>query len=270
MRSVTGNWTSRVVVLLVAVFLVPGCERGAAQEVPWPTSGWARSSPESQGLDGAPLVALHEATVSGTYGYIDRLVVVRSGYLVVSERYGNDYEIISRGSQGPLGCGAATCRDESASHEYNYYHPTTHPYYQGRDVHSLQSVTKSVSATVIGIALERGAIDGVHVPLLTFFEDYDLSRVDDRLRGATLADLLTMRSGIEWHENDRPLDETNTTLMLERSEDWIQFTLDQPTDAAPAGAFELRHHRAACSARSCGITSAAMCSNFGIWSASDG
>jgi CubicO group peptidase (beta-lactamase class C family) len=28
-----------------------------------------------------------------------------------------------------------------------------------------------------------------------------------------------MRSGIEWHEQDRPLDETNTTLQLERSSD---------------------------------------------------
>ena len=42
-----------------------------------------------------------------------------------------------------------------------------------------------------------------------------------------------MRSGIEWHENDRPLDETNTTLQLERSDDWIRFTLKQPMDSEP-------------------------------------
>jgi hypothetical protein len=36
-----------------------------------------------------------------------------------------------------------------------------------------------------------------------------------------------------WHESDRPLDETNTTYQLEKSRDWIQFTLDQPMDAAP-------------------------------------
>ena len=42
-----------------------------------------------------------------------------------------------------------------------------------------------------------------------------------------------MRSGIEWHESDRPLDETNTTYQLEKSRDWIQFTLDQPMDADP-------------------------------------
>jgi len=53
------------------------------------------------------------------------------------------------------------------------------------------------------------------------------------LQKAPLKDLLTMRSGIEWHEIDRPLDETNTTLQLERSADWIRFTLSQPMDAEP-------------------------------------
>jgi CubicO group peptidase (beta-lactamase class C family) len=49
----------------------------------------------------------------------------------------------------------------------------------------------------------------------------------------TLKHLLRMQSGIEWHEHDRPLDETNTTFQLENSSDWIQFTLDQPMDAEP-------------------------------------
>jgi CubicO group peptidase (beta-lactamase class C family) len=42
-----------------------------------------------------------------------------------------------------------------------------------------------------------------------------------------------MRTGIEWHETDRPLDRTNTTLQLEMSADWIAFTIAQPMDAAP-------------------------------------
>jgi CubicO group peptidase (beta-lactamase class C family) len=103
----------------------------------------------------------------------------------------------------------------------------------GRDVHSLQSVTKSVTATAIGAAIHQGRIAGVAVPLLTFLDDYDPGRVDPRLQEATLADLLTMRTGIEWHEQDRPLDGTNTTAQLEMSEDWVQFTLDQPMDAEP-------------------------------------
>ena len=81
--------------------------------------------------------------------------------------------------------------------------------------------------------MAQGKIGAVSTPLLSYFSDYDVSKVDPRLRKATLADLLTMRSGIEWHESDRPLDETNTTMQLEKSPDWIRFTLAQPMDAEP-------------------------------------
>jgi CubicO group peptidase (beta-lactamase class C family) len=192
------------------------------------------SNLEAQGLDGAEFTRLHEAIEAGAYGHVDRMVVVRNGRLVFSERYDNDYQTISKGSQSALGCGWETCEsDAAASDPYNYLHPSTHPFYQGREVHSLQSVTKSVTATLIGIAITRGEIESVDASLLSFFESYDLSGVEERLYEATLEDLLTMRTGIEWHEQDRPLDETNTTLQLERSDDWIQFTLDQPMDANP-------------------------------------
>ncbi|MDX1547576.1 MAG: serine hydrolase [Rhodothermales bacterium] len=220
--------------LALGMLASAGAAPAAAQPAPWPTDGWTVSTPEAQGLDAAPLAALDSAIQAGAYGYVDRMVVVRNGRLVVDARYENDYEAISQGHQSALGCGAGTCADAAAEVDpYNYLHPSTHPFYQGRDVHTLQSVTKSVAATLIGVALARGEIAGLDAPLLSFFQDYDLSGVDERLHRATLEDLLTMRSGIEWHEQDRPLDETNTTLQLERSADWIQFTLDQPMDAAP-------------------------------------
>src|SRR6185436_1353440 len=100
-------------------------------------------------------------------------------------------------------------------------------------VHSLQSVTKSIAATLIGIALGRGEIAALDRPFVSFFQDRDLSRADARLRRSTLEDVLTMRSGIEWHEQDRPMDSTNTTVQLEASRDWIAFTLAQPMDSDP-------------------------------------
>ena len=198
----------------------------------WPTAGWQTATPESQGLAAAPLAALDRDVQAGVYGHIDRLLVARHGRLVANHTYARDYRAISRGRTGPLGCGEG-CTDASAMHEYNYLHPNWHPYYQGRGVHTLQSVTKSIAATLVGIAMGRGEIAALDRPFLEYFKDRDLARVDPRLRRATLADLLTMRSGIEWHESDRPLDDTNTTLQLERSRDWIAFTLAQPMDAAP-------------------------------------
>ena len=168
----------------------------------------------------------------GTYGNVDALHVIQKSKVVASHRYARDYREISRGRTGPIGCGFG-CSDPSWNHQFNYFHPDFHPYFQGRDVHSLQSVTKSVAATVVGIALGRGEIARLDAPFLSYFKDRDLSKVDPRLRKATIEDVLTMRSGIEWHEQDRPLNATNTTMQLEASKDWIQFTLSQPMDADP-------------------------------------
>jgi CubicO group peptidase (beta-lactamase class C family) len=220
--------------LTFAVFASLGaCEpAGDAQGLPWPTDVWATSSPDAQGLAGEPFASLDRGIRQGTYGYVDRMVVVRNGYLVVNERCDNEYREITRNRTHALGCGIDACQDSSEIHQFNYIHPDYHPYYQGREVHSLQSATKSVAATVMGVALGRGAISSLDTPLLGFFEGYDLSSIDPRLHAATLDDLLAMLTGIEWHDDNRPIEES-TTWELENSDDWIQFTLNQPMDAAP-------------------------------------
>jgi hypothetical protein len=222
------------VVVIAAATLVSTLTRGAARQsgVLWPGDAWATATPESQGLTGGPLATIDREIQEGAYGNVDRVLVIRHGRAVFDRKYSRDYREISRGRTSVIGCGEG-CADASKMHEFNYYHPNWHPYFQSREVHTLQSVTKSIAATVIGIALGRGEIAGLDRPFLPFFKDRNLSRVDPRLQKATLDDLLTMRSGIEWHEQDRPLDETNTTVQLEFSRDWIQFTLDQPMDAAP-------------------------------------
>jgi CubicO group peptidase (beta-lactamase class C family) len=221
------NATAAFIAVLLSV--IPA----QAQQSPSATEAWPQSSLREQGMDASPLEQLAARARSGEFGNVDRMVVVRNGYLVLDERFDTDYRLISRGKTGALGCGLDACAGASELHAYNYLHPDYHPWWQGRDVHTLQSVTKSVTATAIGVAIQRGDITNVNVPLLSFFDAYDLAGVDPRLRRATLEDLLTMRTGIEWHETDRPLDETNTTYQLEHSDDWIRFTLAQPSDAEP-------------------------------------
>jgi len=222
MRNRTpGPCHTGAIVAVAALLLAPAAEPAAGnQTASWPTNGWPRATPAAQGLDPAPLDRLHQEIAAGKFGNIDRLVVVRNGHLVVSERYARDYRSLGRGR-------------DTASHQFNYYHPDWHPYYKGREVHTLQSVTKSVTSILIGIAIRRGEIKSVETPLLSFFDGFNLTKVDPRLRRATLRDLLEMRTGVEWHETDRGFDSTNTTVQLEASKDWIQFTLDQPMDADP-------------------------------------
>ena len=94
-------------------------------------------------------------------------------------------------------------------------------------------MTKSIAATAVGLALTSDGPSALDRPFLEYFRDRNLTTVDPRLKKATVRDLLTMRSGIEWHENDRPLAAGNTTFDLEYSRDWIGFTLGQPMDAEP-------------------------------------
>ena len=201
-----------------------------------PMTGWVASAAafgvllQTASPSVSPLDAIDKDISAGVYGNVDRLYVMRKGDIIADHSYPRDYRAISRGRIGPIGCGDG-CADANWKHEFNYFDPDTHPYYKGRDIHTLQSVTKSIAATAIGIALGRGEIRSLDQPFLEHFGDKDLSRIDPRLRTATIADVLTMRSGIEWHEQDRPLGDTNTTIQLERSRDWIQFTLDQPMDA---------------------------------------
>jgi hypothetical protein len=219
--------------LLAALALAGTVSAALAAQAPKPANGWPAATLESQQLDPAPLRDIVSKAQAGTFGNADRLVVIRNGKLLLDEHFARDYREISKGKSSPIGCGIDACKDSSQINHYNYLHPTFHPFWRGTQAHTLQSVTKSVAATVIGVAMQRGEIKSVQTPLLSFFTKYNLSKVDPRLRKATLADLLTMRSGIEWHETDRPLDSTNTTLLLEQSNDWIQFTLDQPMDSDP-------------------------------------
>jgi CubicO group peptidase (beta-lactamase class C family) len=185
---------------------------------------WQRTSFEAAGLDASPLLALDSAVRAGEFDNVDRLVVVRDGMLLFSERYARNYDSISSGF-------------DMRPHQFNYQHPDWHPFYMGGDLHSLQSVTKSVTSALIGIAIGRGEIEGVDVSLLELLGDYDTSATDERFADATLEDLLTMRLGIEWHEQDRPIGPENTTLQLEFSNDWVEFTLSQPMDAEPGARF---------------------------------
>ena len=222
----------RPVIAALAVGLWLGTPPVIAQS-PRPASGWAASSPEAEGLDPAPLREFVGRVQTGTYGNTDRVVVIRNARLVLDERFPRDYREVSRGKQSAIGCGIDACKDSSQLNHYNYLHPNWHPWWNGSDQHTLQSVTKSVTATLFGVAAQRGQITSLRTPLLSYFKTYDLSKVDPRVQKATLADLLTMRTGIEWHETDRPLDSTNTTMQLETSSDWIRFTLAQPSDAEP-------------------------------------
>lgn len=142
----------------------------------WPTKEWALTTPPSVGLDPKVLSALDTDIEQGKYGYVDSMLVIRSGKLAYERYYGRDYGSIYQkeaSTPGPL-----VVRDPTGP--YNYFNPWWHPYVKKGNLHSMQSVTKSVVSAVIGIAVGRGEFPDLETPVLTFFKPSTVGNIDDK------------------------------------------------------------------------------------------
>ncbi|WP_420454137.1 serine hydrolase domain-containing protein [Rubrivirga sp.] len=96
--------------------------------------------------------------------------------------------------------------------------------YLGDVPHDVASVTKSITSTLVGIAVDEGLIESVDVPVLSFFPDVDLDSPSERLDRLTLRHLLTMTSGFcsDFAGGEAQLD------AMRQSDDAVRFMLNQP------------------------------------------
>jgi CubicO group peptidase (beta-lactamase class C family) len=157
----------------------------------WPTEGWHTSAPEEQGIDSERLSRLMDYLEIQDSFTIHSLLIVRNGNVVLDASF--------------------------------------HPFAQGA-LHELASVTKSFMSTLVGIAIDKGYIEGVEQTVLDYFADRRHGmQIDGDKEAMRLEDLLTMRSGLECTE-----EATNQMLM---SPDWVQFALDLPMVAEPGTRF---------------------------------
>jgi CubicO group peptidase (beta-lactamase class C family) len=162
----------------------------------WPTSGWQSTSPEQQGMDSGRLADLLEAIRNENHA-IRSVLIVRNGYLVVEA----------------------------------YFFP-----FQDGFWHIIHSCTKSITSTLIGIAIDQGLIANENERVLDFFPEYNVQNMNQWKEQLTLKHLLMMASGLEtrdtWAYNWEGLD------AMEASSDWAKYVLDLPMLEAPGTRFE--------------------------------
>jgi len=127
----------------------------------WPTKGWRTASPESQGVDSNLLENMLN-TIFKKSLYIDSVLVVRNGYIVLDA----------------------------------YYYP-----HEADRRHNIYSCTKSVMSALIGIAIDKGYIKSVNQPVLDFFKMRDAKNLDANKKAMTLEHLLTMTTGLECRDS---------------------------------------------------------------------
>ncbi len=157
----------------------------------WPTEGWQRSTPEEQGMDSQQLAQVL-ADITKREFAINTVLVARNGYLVM---------------------------------EANVWP------FQPEARHMILSITKSVTSALVGMAIERGFIDNVEKPVLSFFPDRQIDHRDARKESMTLEHLLTMTSGLDCEQDEYVVGE------MMASNDWVQYVLDLPMVAEPGETF---------------------------------
>ena len=108
--------------------------------------------------------------------------------------------------------------------------------YSADQIHMLQSVTKSFTSAAIGIAIDKGYIEGVEAKVLDFFADTtDIKNLDARKRSMALKDILTMRTGTDYHERDRDSPHYKLNALLTG---WDTFYLNRPMVCEPGTRYQ--------------------------------
>jgi CubicO group peptidase (beta-lactamase class C family) len=227
----------RVVCSIGSVILVPVwllLASALPQQTTWPGKDWPKEDPAKVGLNAETLSAFADDLGSGKYKLIDSFDVVRCGKLAFHRTYAHDYSAIygkEASTRGPL--------NAHLTGLYNYFDPAWHPYYHGSEMHSMQSVSKTVTSIIMGIAMTRGDFKaGVDTPVLHYFDVSKVKNVDDRKRRMTIRDVLTMATGFDWNEENVAYDDPRSdSSLMEATDDWVQYVIDKPMAEEPGKHF---------------------------------
>ncbi|HZS06617.1 MAG TPA: serine hydrolase [Blastocatellia bacterium] len=185
---------SILLLLILAAYPVnPQSKQVSPSPAYWPTHGWRTTTPEAQGIDSDKLAEAIEQARGGGVN-IHSLLIVRNGYLVAEA----------------------------------YFHP-----YDGKSPHDLASVTKSITTTLVGLAIEQGKIRSVGQPALSFFPGHMIANRDERKERITVEHLLTMSSCLDCKsKGGEP-----TLWDMHQEKNWAQFMLDLPMVGEPGSNF---------------------------------
>ena len=191
----------------------------------WPTAIWEREKPESKGMDIDSLKSYSNILNSGKLGYIDGMLITRGGKIIFEEEYTHNYDSLY-------------LQTKTAPGKYNYYDTDWHPFYKDSKLHTMQSVSKSLTSAAIAIANKNGDIPDLNANIMNYFDDYKSSKPDPRREKITILDVLNMSSGIKWDESSMAYtDPSSDCVQMELSNDWIQYVIDREMAESPGTKF---------------------------------
>lgn len=176
----------------------------------------AQSQSTAQHLDTTAFAAFADSIAHGSFGYVDGVRLVQDGIVRYSRDFPRNYNGVYPLS-GPPG-------------PFNYHDAHWHPYHDGSKRHTLQSVTKSVTSVLFGIAAQRGDIPNLDAPIAKYLPAYASSFADARKQRITIRHLISMTSAIHWPEGGVYDVDEDLTGRMEKSVDWPAVVLAQPME----------------------------------------
>jgi len=221
-----------VILISAACVLAAGQETTAIS----PASGWPKGTAASVGLDDEILKSFDADIASGKYTMADSVRVFRCGTEVFARQYHHDYgQIYAKEAKTP---GPLNAR---LTGRYNYFDTEWHPFYHGTDLHTMQSISKTVTSIIFGVAITRGDFKAnLNTPVLKYFDVAKVKNIDDRKRHMTVENLLTMTSGMNSEELYYPPNSDsveNDFVHMEAADDWVRYAIDEAIVEEPGKNF---------------------------------
>ncbi len=175
-------------IALAALLLVSTAHATNPQTPEQLKDGWPVAAADKRGWDTKPFSTAEAKIADGTWKGVTSLVVAHRGQLIY-ENYFNG------GSRDTL--------------------------------NDTRSLTKSITAILVGAAIDRGLIPDAQARVYSYFADKQpFQHADKRKQAFTLEDLLTMSS--LWECNDENQFSSGNEERMYVSEDWARFALDLP------------------------------------------
>lgn len=170
--------------------------------VPERTSdGWDTADLRRMGLDAALITEFFNRLNAHFCTNMHSVLLVRSNMLVVEEYF-------------------AGTEEDGQQRTFNR-----------ETLHTVQSVTKSVTSLLIGIAVDRHLIQSADERISTFFPEFT-DKADIRLKH-----FLSMTAGLAWDEETPYADPRNDWYRMHHTNDPVRFVLSRPVVAAPGARF---------------------------------
>ena len=198
-RSIQGSGMGNVTTVFIMLVFAAGCFSQTVEytyQIPETyNDGWEVSSLQAEGIDVEPIEEISAQIRDwDTIDHVLSLLIVKNGKLV--------HEIYS-------------------------------PYCQRNTLHVLASITKTVTSTLIGIAIDQGFIQSIDSKVYDLIPEYRDEITDQKFKEISLKHIMTMTSGLDWNERVSYNNPDNDEFQMVERDNWMKYVASKRLIAAP-------------------------------------